>query len=157
MQAERTRRLGGRADGWTGQKGRGRSGGWGRKGREQSSGRADGAHEARTSGRGPTGRGRTDGRTSGRANGWTRRSGAEEAAVGQTRRMGRTCSPVVGADEWVGLGLKGHIPQGPFHSWAPSPLASSERKYTGCLGVQWDPVGFHVNHSYLALGFPCLV
>ena len=35
----------------------------------------------------------------------------------------------------VGLGLKGHIPQGPFHSWAPSLLASSEHECAGCLGV----------------------
>ena len=39
------------------------------------------------------------------------------------------------ADEGVGLGLKGHIPPIPFHSWAPSPLASSERECAGCLGV----------------------
>ena len=39
------------------------------------------------------------------------------------------------ADEQVGLGLKGHIPRGPLHSWVPSLLALSERKCAGCLGV----------------------
>ena len=61
------------------------------------------------------------------------------------------------ADERVGLGLKGHIPRGPLHSWAPSPLASSERERAGCLGVQWSPARLHVKHLYLAPGLACLV
>ena len=120
----------------------------GRKGRGQLSGRTDRAHEARTGGRaeeartGPSRRGRADERTG--------RSGPPLHG----RRVGRTNGR---ADERVGLGLKGHIPRGSFHSWAPSPLASLERKCAGCLGVQWGPIGFHVNHPYLAPGLPCLV
>ena len=86
--------------------------------------------------------------TGGRADGRTGWLGAEEARSGGLGRR---------ADEGVGLGLKGHIPRGPFHSWAPSPLASSERECTGCLGVQWGPVRFHVKHPYLAPGLTCLV
>ena len=67
-------------------------------------------------------------RTAGRADG---RIGADE----HTGRApdGRTGGRV---DERVGLGLKGHIPRGWVHSWAPSSLASSERECVGCLGVQ---------------------
>ena len=72
-------------------------------------------------------------------------------AVRRTRRMGRL------TDEGVGSGLKGHIPRGPFHSWAPSPLALSEHKCVGCLGVRWGPRGFPVKHPYLAPGLTCLV
>ena len=64
-------RMGGRADGRTGWKGRGQLGGRGWKGRGQSGGRVDGAHKARTSGRGMDRRRGTDMRT--------RQSGAEEA------------------------------------------------------------------------------
>ena len=85
---------------------------------------ADGAQEART---GRSRRGRADGQIG--------RSGGLGG-----RADGRTGSPPVGRtggrmDERVGLGLKGHIPRGPLHSWAPSPLASSEREHAGCLGV----------------------
>ena len=61
------------------------------------------------------------------------------------------------ADERVGLGLKGHIPRGPLHFWAPSPLALSERERTGCLGVQWGRPLFQVKHPYLAPELTCLV
>ena len=99
---------------------------------------ADGAEEVRTGGR------------------------ADWAVGGRRAPIGRTSSPVVGqtggrANERVGVGLKGHIPRGPFHSWAPSPLASSERECVGCLGVQWGLVGFHIKHPYLAPGLTCLV
>ena len=79
---------------------------------------------------------------------------------GQTGRLGLHCTDGGSggrADEGVGLGLKGHILRGPFHSWAPSPLASSERGCAGCLGVQWGPRGFPVKHPYLAPGLTCLV
>ena len=111
--------------------------------------------------------GRADGWTSGRADERTRRSGMEEPRSGGLsgqvdeesggRADGRTGKRV---DKRVGLGLKGHIPRGPFHSWAPSPLASSERECVGCLGVQWGLVGFHVKHPYLAPGLgglTCLI
>ena len=155
-------RMGGRADGRTGQKGCEQSSGRGRKGRGQSSGRADKAHEARTGGRaeearmGPNRRERADGRT--------RQLGVEEARSSglggwadwqsSERAKGRRGG---GADEGVGLGLKGQIPRGPFYSWAPSPLASSEHECAGCMGVQWGPVGFPVKYSYLVPGLICLV
>ena len=60
------------------------------------------------------------------------------------------------AVEGVGLGLKGHIPPIPFHSWAPSPFALGERECAGCLGVQWGLGGFPVKHPYLAPGLTCL-
>ena len=124
-----------RADRRTGRKGHGRLGGWGRKRHGQSSGCADGTHEARRGGRaeeartgprrrrrGPAG-GRADKRPGGRAD-WA--VGAEEPRSGGLDGQ---------VDERVGLGLKGHIPRGPFHSWMPSPLALSERECVGCLGV----------------------
>ena len=124
------------------------------------------AEEART---GPSTHGRANERTSGRADERTKRSGPPlrgrrvERTGGRADWAdwadGRTGSPVVGqmsglgctgvlavrrsderADERVGLGLKGHIPRGWVHSWAPSPLASSERECVGCLRVQWGPV-----------------
>ena len=125
-----------------------RSSGRGRKGCGQWSGGVDRAHEARTRERaeevrtGPRRRGRADGRTG--------RSGP--ALRG--RRVGWTGGR---ADERVGLGLKGHIPRGPLHSWAPILLASSERERVGCLGVQWGPPLFHVKHPYLVPGLTCLV
>ena len=106
-----------------------RTGGRGPRGADrQMGGRgADGAHEAQTGGQAVrrTGRLGGQGRKSRDRADWTDR---------------RTCSRVVGrtggrAEEGVGLGLKGHIPQGPFHSWAPSLLASSERECIGCLGM----------------------
>ena len=132
-------RLGGRADERT-------SG----RGGKAADGRADGGGKGADSG--------ANGRTSGRADGWTGpsgqtgrgrrvrrmggRGGGESAgwADGRTGAYGRTGSPPVGrtggrADERVGLNLKGHIPRGPLHSWAPSPLASSKRERAGCLGV----------------------
>ena len=143
----------------------------------RTGGRVDGAERARTSKRADArtrGRGLhcADGGSDGRAD-WAVKG--RRATVGRTRSPlvgrtggrvdsanGRTRSPPVGrtggrANEWVGLGLKGHIPRGPFHSWAPSPLASLERECLGCLGVQWGPIGFHVNPPYLAPGLPCLV
>ena len=99
-------------------------------------GRADGGRKGADN--------RTNGRTGGRGT-----DRAQEARTGpSTRRR---------ADERVGLGLKGHIPRGWVHSWAPSPLASSERECAGCLGVQWGPVRFHVRHPYLVPGLTCLV
>ena len=121
--------------------------------------RADGAKRARIvgqiGGRGPRG---ADRRTGGRgADGRTGRW-----AIGQTSRLGdRGLQNVDGgsggqadwtvggrrgavrrtgwtggqADEGVGLGLKGAIPPTPFHSWAPSPLASSKCECAGCLGL----------------------
>ena len=83
-----TKRSGERADKRTGQKGSGRSSGRGRKGCGEWSGRADGAHEARTE---RSRRGRADGRTgsTSRADGRTgvlvvRRSGG--LAHGRTGR-----------------------------------------------------------------------
>ena len=85
--------------------------------------------------------------------------GSSERADGRTGRTGVLAVGRMGgqANERVGLGLKGHIPRGPLHSWAPSPLASSEHERAGCLGVQWGPPLFHVKHPYLAPGFTCLV
>ena len=132
--------------------GRGRWGGKAADGRADEGGKgADSGEEGRT---GPTRRGqgpaRADGRTGGQAVGWTGGLGGQglHCANGGSGRR---------ADERVGLGLKGHIPQGPLHSWAPSPLASSERERAGCLGVQWGPPLFHVKHPYLAPGLTCLV
>ena len=121
-----TTRSSGRADERTGWKGRGRLGGRWRKGCGQWSGRADGR----------------------------KRRGLGRWADRRTRADGHFGSPPVGqtggqADERVGLGLKGHIPRGPLHPSAPSPLASSERERAGCLGVQWGPPRFHVKHLYL--------
>ena len=155
-------RSGGRADERTGRKGRGRSGGR----------RAERVRTVeRTGGRGPRG---ADTRTGGRGadgaqearTGDSRRRRADEAdgSVGGgradgVRRSGGLAAVRAGglADERVGLGLKGHIPRGPLHSWAPSPLASSERERAGCLGVQWGPARLHVKHPYLAPGLACLV
>ena len=126
---------------------------------ERTSGRAD----KRTSGRGGKA-------TDGRADGQTGRSGPEEPQSGGLGRRadGESAGQADGrtgadertsgrADKWVGLGLKGHIPRGWVHSWAPSPLALSKRECAGCLGVQWGPVRFHVKHPYLAPGLTCLV
>ena len=131
-----------------------RTGGWGPRGADTRTGRrgTNGAHEAWT---GPSTHGRADKQTGGRAeresggraDGWT-------GGLGWIRANGQSAGR---ADEQVGLGLKGHIPQGWVHSWAPSPLASSERECVGCLGVQWNPVRFHVKHPYLAPGLTCLV
>ena len=160
-----TKRSGGRADKRTGRKGCGQWSRW-----------ADGAHEARTCGRAeeartaPKRRGRSavgaDGRMGGQAVGRTGGLGGRggrgaDGGLGGWAD-GRIGSPPVGqtgrrADERVGLGLKGHIPRGPLHSWAPSPLASSERERAGCLGVQWGPARLHVKHPYLAPGLACLV
>ena len=102
----------------------------------------------------PMRRGQADGR---KRRGWGRigangrTGGLGGRANGRTRRMGER------ADGRVGLDLKGHIPRGPFHSWTPSSLASLEHECARCLGVQWSPVGFHINHPYLALGLPCFV
>ena len=100
----------------------------------------------RTGGRGPA---HADGRTGGQAD---KRSGgwADWADWADGRTGGR-------ANERVGLGLKGHIPRGPLHSWAPSSLASSERERAWCLGVQWGPPLFQVKHPYLAPGLTWLV
>ena len=121
-------------------------------------GGVDGAQEAQT---GPSTRGRANERTSGRGNGRTGRSGPplRRRRVGWTNKRGVRWSGGRGgrADERVGLGLKGHIPRGPLHSWAPSPLASLERERIGCLGVQWGLGRFHVKHPYLAPGLTCLV
>ena len=91
-------------------------------------GGADGAREVRTGGRAVE-------RTGGRVDGRTGRSGAEQA------RSGRLADEADEADERT-----------PFHSWAPSPLVSSECECTGCLGVQWGPGGFPFKHPYLAHG-----
>ena len=105
---------------------------------EQRGRRGPRGADTRTSGRGADGRtgGRADKRSGGRVD-W-----AVEASIARTAggADGRTGSPPVGrmgerADERVGLGLKSHIPRGPLHSWAPSPLASSERERAGCLGA----------------------
>ena len=96
----------------------------------------------RTGGRGPR---NADTQTGGR--GVDR---AQEARTGGRvdKRSGGRADWVVGAciartagwaDGQTGLGLKGHIPQGPLHSWAPSPLALLERERARCLGVQWSP------------------
>ena len=128
---------------------------------------------------GQTGANEAVGRTGGRADARTRRKGADDRVdgggkgadsradrrTGPTRRKqadGRTGVLVVRrsggrGDERVGLGLKGHIPRGWVHSWTPSPLASSERKCAGYLGVQWSPVQFHVKHPNLAPELTCLV
>ena len=175
--------TGGRADGRTGaDEALGRTGaervrtveqtgGRGPQGADTRTGRrgTDGAQEALT---GPNTRGWADGRMGGRAD-WAVEGG--RAAVGRTGQTGRrgvrwsggraywqSASRADGrtdgrADERVGLGLKGHIPRGWVHSWAPSPLASSECKCAGCLGVQWGPVRFHVKHPYFAPGLTCLV
>ena len=99
---------------------------------------ADDACTERTSGRGPRGADRrmggrgTDGAQQVRTGGRGRKSrGRADWADRQTSSLvdGRT------GGRGGGLGFKIHIPRGPFHSWAPSPLASSERKCTGCLGV----------------------
>ena len=147
MRAERTwrtvRAQSGRADGWTGGREDGRTG-------PTRGGHADGQKRR---GQGPA---RMDGRRSGQAVGQTgglggrgRKSrGRADSADGRTGGW---------VDEWVGLGLKGHIPRGWVHSWAPSLLASLERKCAGCLGVQWGPVRFHVKHPYLALELTCLI
>ena len=105
-----------------------------RKRRERSPGGADGGHHARTSGRADWAVGASIVRTAGRAD-WA--VGAGRAAVGRTGRTGVLAVRRSGgrADKRVGLGIKGHIPRGPLHSWAPSPLASSERECVGCLGV----------------------
>ena len=131
---------------------------------------ADDACTERTGGRALTKRsgGRADERTSGRGGKATDDradgggKGADSGADGRTggwadKRSSRRADWVVGADERVGLGLKGHIPRGPLHSWAPNPLASSERERAGCLGVQWGPARLHVKHPYLAPGLTCLV
>ena len=128
------------------------------------SGRVEGAERVRTveqtGGRGPRGTDKRTGRrgadraqharTDGRAD--KRSGGRADWAVGASiaRTVGR-------ADEEVGLGLKGHIPRGWVHFWAPSLLASSECECARCLGVQWGPVRFHVKHPYLAPGLTCLV
>ena len=165
-----------RADGRTGADDTvGRMSGRGRRGRKAADGRADGGGKDADSGAegrtGPTRRGHVDGRkrrgqglggvdgrTSGRAN---KRSGgradwAVRACIARTAGWadGRTSRR---ADKRVGLGLKGHIPRGPLHSWVPSPLASSEHEHVGCLGVQWDPPLFHIKHPYLAPRLTCLV
>ena len=115
-----------------------RSGGRGRKGCGQSSGRADGrtrptrcgqANGQKRRGWGPGGADRTQHAwMGGREDGRTGRSGAEEPRSGsQGVRWsgGRAYCQSVGradgrkggrADERVGLGLKGHIPRGPLHS-----------------------------------------
>ena len=100
--------------------------------------RTGGQAVGRTGGLGGRGLHCVDGEWGGRAD-WV--VGGGRAAIGQTRQTGilESGSPLVGrtggqADERVGLGLKGHIPRGPFHSWAPSPLASSERE---CAGVRF--------------------
>ena len=99
----------------------------------------------------------------GRLGGWGRMSHGRadwadgrtsSLVVGWTGRLGRSDGRV---DKQVGLGLKGHIPRGWVHSWAPSPLALSERECAGCLGVQWGPIRFHVKHSNLEPGLTCLV
>ena len=123
---------------WTGGRGPARADGWMY---EQAVGRMGGL--GGRGGRGTDGglEGQADGRT-GRSGGLRGRGGEESAgwADGRTEADRRTSSLPVGrtsgrADERVGLGLKGHIPRGPLHSWAPSPLASSEREHAGCLGV----------------------
>ena len=131
-----------RADGRTGRKGRGQSGERGPRGADRQTGEQA---VGRTGGLGGRGLHCADDE-SGRRVDWA--VGGGRAAVGRTGRR---------VDEGVGLGLKGHIPRGPFHSWAPSPLASSERECAGCLGVQWGPIGFSVKHLYLAPGLTCLV
>ena len=113
-------------------------------------------------GRGPRG---ANGRTGGL--GGRGRRGVDGGSGGMGRLGGRGGLARTGgrgvrwsgrrADERVSLGLKGHIPRGPLHSWAPSPLASSERERAGCLGVQWGPARLHIKHSYLAPGLTCLV
>ena len=84
---------------------------------ERTSGRADGAHKARTGlrrrGRGPTGA--------------DKRSGGQADLGGRGAKEPRSGGLGGRVDEGVGLGLKGHIPRGPFHSWVPSPLTSLER------------------------------
>ena len=129
-----------RADRQMGPTRRGHRDGQKRRGRgpRGADGRTGGLVDGRMGGlggRGRKSRGRADGESGGRADG---------------RTGGR-------ADERVGLGLKGHIPRSPLHSWAPSPLASSERECAGCLGMQWGPVRFHVKHPYLAPRLTCLV
>ena len=136
----------------------------GQKRHGQGPGGADRAQHARTGGRVDGRTGRSGPPLRGRWVGQTGRSGAEEPwsselggrADGESdgRADGRTGER---ADKRVGLGLKDHIPQGWVYSWAPSPLASLERKCAGCLGVQWGPVRFHVKHPYLAPGLICLV
>ena len=117
----------------------------------QSGGRAD----ERTGGQGGKGaNSRADGRT--RPTRRRHADGQKRHGRGPGGADGRT-GPSKVADERVGLGLKGHIPQGPLHSWAPSPLASSERERAGCVGVQWGLARLHVKHPYLAPGLTCLV
>ena len=86
----------------------------------------------------------------------------ERGVVGRTGRTSglavwRTGRTDGWADKGMGLGLKGAIPLTPFHSWAPSPLALSERECVGCLGVQWGPRGFPVKYPYLAPRLTCLI
>ena len=141
----------------------GRSGGWtlttrsggrsdertGEQGGKAADGQADGGGKNADSGAdgrtGPTRRRHVNRR---------KRHGQAEEARTRLRRRGQGPARL---DERVGLGLKNHIPRGPLHSWAPSPLASSERECAGCLGVLWGPARFHVKHSYLAPGLICLV
>ena len=129
-----------------GQGGRGELGAHGADGVEKEQTRV---RWTSTDGRiGPTRRGRTDGQTSRRgADGRTGRSGPLEHGrlVGQMGGRGG------------GPGFKRHHSSTPFHSWAPSPLASSERKCVGCLGVRWGPGGFPLKYLYLAPGLTCLV
>ena len=154
--------------------------GW--KGRGQSSGRANGRKRC---GRGPVGAdGRkrrrrglvgVDGRTGEQAVERTSGLGGRgihcaDWAVGGGRavveRIGRTGRLAVCRSGRRVDGRMGGRAGGPGfkrpHSMrpisrVPSPLALSERECVGCLGVQWSPVGFHVNHPYLAPGLPCLV
>ena len=177
-----TRWSGGRADG---RRSRKAADGWADGGGKVADSRADGrtgpTRHKHTVGRKRRGQGprgadkaqhaRTGGQAVGRmgglsGQGWKSHDRADEESAGRadgrTGTDGHTGSLPVGqtggrADERVGLGLKGHIPRGWIHSWAPSPLASSERECAGCLGVQWNPVQSHVKHPYLAPRLTCLV
>ena len=78
--------------------------------------------------------------------------GGRGSTIGQTARTGELAD---GMDRQTGG--RGGRPvfkrchsSTPFHSWAPSPLASSERECVGCLGVHWGPGGFLLKHPYLA-------
>ena len=131
----------------------GQTGGWGRKGRKQSDGKADRALEARTGGRNPRGTNRRMGgwveeAQTGGLGGWGLQSADGASGGWADGRIGRRGG---------GLGFKRRHSSTPFHSWASSPLASSKRVCVGCLGVPWGPGGFPLKYSYLVPGLTCLV
>ena len=99
------------------------------------------------------------------ADGRMRREHANWVVGGRTGLVGRTGGL---ADWWMGWtgrrgggpGFKRRHSSTPFHSWAPSPLASSESECAGCLGVQWGLEGFPRSsiHAILnMLKLTCLV